>query len=310
MLFAVDLHGGDTYFLKILSVAKSRGVNILMMSGDLTGKAIIPIVKLNENLYVTNFFGADYRLKEDELPKMQNDIRKVGYYYHHCSRAEYEELRGKPEKMTELFDKLMQQTIQNWIGKVEEILPNDMRVIMNPGNDDTFAIDEVLKSSKRVEKTSGKRVNLDDTYNLVSCEWVNPTPWSSPRECNEGELEKRLRAEIQRASSTENLVCDFHSPPYNTILDSAPKLGKDMQLKYVMGQPLTEHVGSKAVRKVLEEYQPKLSLHGHIHESAGVCNIKRTECINPGSQYVEGIMHGCLLTLTPDKIDHQLIAGG
>lgn len=310
ILFATDLHGGDTYFLKALSLANSLKVNVLMLCGDLTGKAIVPIVKLDENLYVTTFFGVDYRIKEDELPKLQNDIRKVGYYYYHCSRAEYEEFRAKPERITELFDKLMQQTVQTWIRKIEEILPNDIRVIMNPGNDDTFAIDEVLKSSKRVEYTLGSCANLDDKHNVVSCDWVNPTPWNSPRECDERELEKRLRAEIQRASSTENLVCDFHVPAYNTILDLAPKLGKDLRPKFFMGQPVTDHVGSTAVRKVLEEFQPKLALHGHIHESAGVCNIKRTVCINPGSQYVEGMMHGCLVKLTPDKVDHQLIIGG
>jgi hypothetical protein len=45
-----------------------------MMCGDLTGKAIVPIVKLDQNLYVTNFFGVDYRMKEDELPKLQSEI--------------------------------------------------------------------------------------------------------------------------------------------------------------------------------------------------------------------------------------------
>ncbi len=310
ILFTTDLHGGDAYFLKILSVAKTSNVNILMMCGDLTGKAIVPIVKLGDNLYVTNFFGVDYRMKEDELPKMLNEIRKVGYYYYHCNRAEYEEFRAKPERITELFEKLMRQTIENWVAKIDEILPKDMRVLMNPGNDDTTAIDEVLKNSKRVEYTLEKCVELDDKHSLVACDWVNPTPWNSPRECSEGELEKRLRTELKRAPSTEHLVCDFHTPAYNTVLDLAPRLGKDMRPKYFMGTPIMDHVGSTSVRKVLEEFQPELALHGHIHESPGACNIKRTVCINPGSEYVEGIMHGCLVTLTPNKLDYHLIVGG
>ena len=156
ILFATDLHGGDTFFLKVLSLANSSKVSIVMMCGDLTGKAIVPIVKLDENLYVTNFFNTDYRLKKDEVPKMEKEIRQVGYYYYHSSRAEYEEFKKKPELVTELFDKLMQQTIEKWIDKVEDILPKDIRVVMNPGNDDTFAIDEVLKKSNRVEYTLGK----------------------------------------------------------------------------------------------------------------------------------------------------------
>ena len=249
-------------------------------------------------------------MKEDELPKLLNEIRRVGYYYYHCDRPKYEEFRAKPELVTELFDKLMLQTIENWLAKIDEILPKDMRVIMNPGNDDTFAIDELLKNSKRVEYTLGRCVGLDDKHSVVACDWVNPTPWDSPRECEEKELEKRLRTELKRAPSMDNLICDFHAPPYNTVLDIAPRLGKDMRPQFFMGTPMMDHVGSTSVSKVLKEYQPKLALHGHIHESAGVCNVKRTICINPGSAYVEGIMHGCLLTLTPDSVDHQLIIGG
>jgi hypothetical protein len=227
-----------------------------------------------------------------------------------CSRAEYDEFRAKPDRLTELFDKLMQQTIANWLVKIDEILPKDVRVLMNPGNDDIFAIDEVLKKSNRVEYTLGKCVELDDKHSLVACDWVNPTPWNSPRECSERESEKRLRTELARASSTENVVCDFHAPAVNTALDLAPRLGKDLRPKYFVGQPIMDHVGSTAVRKVLEEFQPKLALHGHIHESPGVCNIKRTTCINPGSEYVEGIMHRCLVTLKPEGLEHQLITGG
>jgi len=281
-----------------------------MMCGDLTGKAIVPIVNLEENTYVTNFFGVDYRMKKEEVPKLEKEIRKVGYYYYHCGRPEYEEFRKNPEKVTQLFDKVMRQTIENWLAKVDEVLPKDVRVLMNPGNDDTFAIDEVIKTSKRVEYTLGRCVDLDDKHSVVACDWVNPTPWNSPRECKEGELEKRLRAEVQRAPTTENLICDFHAPGYNTPLDLAPRLGKDLRPKYFMGTPIMDHVGSTAVRKVLEDVQPKLALHGHIHESPGVCNLKKTVCVNPGSEYVEGIMHGCLVTLKPDGLDTQLVVGG
>ena len=69
---------------------------------------------------------------------------------------------------------------------------------MNPGIDDTFAIDEVLKKSNRVDFTLGKKVELDDKHSLVACDWVNPTPWNSPRECSEADLEKRLRTELER----------------------------------------------------------------------------------------------------------------
>jgi len=310
ILFATDLHGSETFFGKILSVTKSFRVNILLISGDLTGKAIVPIVKTDKGRYFTTFFGQNYNIGETELPELENSIRKVGYYHFLCSREEYQDFKAEPKKVDELFDKLMQDTVDRWVSKIEEVVPNDIRVIMNPGNDDALVVDEALKRSKRTEYTVGKAVELDDLHSMVSCEWVNPTPWNSPRECTEQELERRLRTEMERVSDVSHLVCDFHPPPYNTTLDLAPKLRKDLQPKLFLGQPEYEHVGSKSVRKIIEQYQPLLGLHGHIHESASMCKLRKTICVNPGSEYNEGIMHGYLVTLTPAGVDCQPIIGG
>lgn len=55
----------------------------------------------------------------------------------------------------------------------------------------------------------------------------------------------------------------FHTPPSDTNLDRAATDGR--MIDHV---PLDLHVGSIAVRRLIEEKQPLLSLHGHIHESA------------------------------------------
>ncbi|TMV50319.1 hypothetical protein FE783_12265 [Paenibacillus mesophilus] len=64
----------------------------------------------------------------------------------------------------------------------------------------------------------------------------------------------------------------MHAPPFDTKLDA------------IHGG---NHVGSKAIRKRIEQIQPTLTLHGHIHESPYVTNgwfdtIGKTICINPG----------------------------
>jgi Icc-related predicted phosphoesterase len=61
-------------------------------------------------------------------------------------------------------------------------------------------------------------------------------------------------------------------------------------------------VGSKAVRKAIETYQPLLGLHGHVHEAKGFANIGRTLCLNPGSTYTEGVLSGYLVLLDKDSI--------
>jgi len=53
-----------------------------------------------------------------------------------------------------------------------------------------------------------------------------------------------------------------------------------------------------------------LSLHGHIHESQSVAKIGRTTCINPGSEYAEGILRGCLVTFVDGEVQgYQMTSG-
>ena len=72
----------------------------------------------------------------------------------------------------------------------------------------------------------------------------------------------------------------FHTPPYGTSLDRAALDGKTYE-----HVALDLHVGSIAVRRFIEERQPLLTLHGHVHESARLTGfwkiqIGRTTCIN------------------------------
>jgi Icc-related predicted phosphoesterase len=61
----------------------------------------------------------------------------------------------------------------------------------------------------------------------------------------------------------EHAVFLFHTPPYETNLDRAANDGK-----MVDHVPLDLHVGSIALRRFIEQRQPLVTLHGHIHESA------------------------------------------
>ncbi|NMB81224.1 MAG: hypothetical protein GYA14_05350 [Ignavibacteria bacterium] len=63
--------------------------------------------------------------------------------------------------------------------------------------------------------------------------------------------------------NVNNDIILFHGPPYKTKLDRAALDGK-----FIDHIPLDVHVGSVAIRKFIETKQPRLTLHGHIHESA------------------------------------------
>jgi Icc-related predicted phosphoesterase len=68
--------------------------------------------------------------------------------------------------------------------------------------------------------------------------------------------------------------------------------------------------GRSAVREFIEKHQPLLGLHGHIHESKGVAKIGRTVCVNPGSEYTEGILKGFLVELDEKGIRDYLFTSG
>ena len=63
----------------------------------------------------------------------------------------------------------------------------------------------------------------------------------------------------------------------------------------------THPVGSTAVRDAIQEFQPVLGLHGHIHEGKGSTRIGRTLCINPGSSYEQGQLLGAVVDLDGGK---------
>jgi Icc-related predicted phosphoesterase len=108
---------------------------------------------------------------------------------------------------------------------------------------------------------------------------------------------KKLEQEFGRVSTYENLLCNLHAPPFGTILDVAPKLGKDLKPKSIMGTIETTSVGSKAVKDAIMKYQPLVGLHGHIHECSAHTYLGKTLCVNPGSDYRRGILRGYVVDL-------------
>ncbi len=82
---------------------------------------------------------------------------------------------------------------------------------------------------------------------------------------------KTIQTDLQKLAADEDLsraIFLLHTPPYNTGLDRAALDGK--KVDHV---DLDVHIGSIAVRRFIESKQPLLTLHGHVHESAGITRI-------------------------------------
>lgn len=143
---------------------------------------------------------------------------------------------------------------------------------------------------------------------MITTGYSNPTPWNTERELGEGELKARIVQMAEEARHAETVVAVLHAPPFDSGLDQAPELDDDLRVQG--GGGLTAAVGSTAVREYLEEYQPLVGLHGHVHEGTGTARLGRTLCINPGSEYTEGVLAGAIVEVAGTEVlRHQLVRG-
>ncbi len=305
IFFATDVHGSEQVWRKWINTYEYYKADILMLCGDLTGKVIVPLILQGDGTVYCHVFGRDFHFPNDKekIREMEKKVRFSGYYPYVCGEEEVEKLQHDPRRQDELFDELMVKELERWLTILEEKLPKEVKVYVSPGNDDRFVIDPIIKNSERVEYPIGKVCNPCYDYEMITCEWSNPTPWDSPRECSEKMLREKLEEEFRRANGSERLICNFHCPPYNTRLDICAKIGKDLKPVAIFGKKQLIHAGSKAVREFIEEHQPLLGLHGHIHESYASEKIGRTLCINPGSEYTEGILRGYIIDLSRRGIE-------
>jgi hypothetical protein len=77
-----------------------------------------------------------------------------------------------------------------------------------------------------------------------------------------------IQGDLQRLTGSDDLahsILLFHTPPYQTALDRLA--GEPRIVDHV---PLDVHAGSIAVKRLIEDRQPCITLHGHIHESARI----------------------------------------
>jgi Icc-related predicted phosphoesterase len=315
LFFACDCHGSEIVWRKMLKASNYYKANVLLMCGDLTGKAAIPIIKIGSNKWEcmrsADLTQAEKNMEtlrsEEEVKRKMQEFRNMGYYPFETTPEEVQEISKDERKINQLINTLMRETLARWLKMIEKEIAKDVTVVVMPGNDDEYVIDDIIKENEGVVYPLEKVVQIDK-YEMISCSYVNPTPWQTPRECPEKDLRKILEKEFNRVDNYETLICNFHCPPYGTNLDLGPKLDKKWRPITVAGVPVTEHVGSKSVRELILHYQPLLGLHGHIHESCGFERLGRTLCLNPGSEYQIGVLRGYVIDLHPNgKINFQRV---
>jgi Icc-related predicted phosphoesterase len=312
IFFATDLHGSEKCFLKFVNAAKFYKADTLIMGGDITGKMIIPIIKETNGKCHATFSGNKRSAgNEEELQDLQRAIRFAGYYPYMTNPQEMEKLQSDDSRVQVIFKELMLNNVKRWVQLAEERLKaSNVKVYITGGNDDIAEIEDIIGSSSYVIDPEDKVVDVAGKFEMVSTGWSNPTPWKTARECSEEQLWAKIEKMAGQVKNVKNSIFNLHVPPIDSGLDTCPKLDDNLKPIIAGGEIVMTAGGSTSVRKAIETYQPLLGLHGHIHESKGFLKVGRTLCLNPGSEYSEGILRGALVELDDGEVKNFLLTQG
>jgi Icc-related predicted phosphoesterase len=311
IFFAADIHGSERVFRKFLKAAPFYGAKAAIFGGDITGKRIVPLVAQENGRLRAELLGASYEVETGAaLDDLEARIRMNGFYPYRTMADEVARLNDDADYRAEVFRRVMRETAERWVTLGDqELRAAGIPALMIAGNDDEPEVAEILAQGSWIVNAEGRVVELEG-YQVASYGYSTTTPWHSPREVTEPEMEAALLELAERLEPARPTIFNLHDPPHASGLDLALKLSPDLRVVTTGGEAQREPVGSKAVRAALERAQPVLSLHGHIHESRGAGRVGRTVCLNPGSSYGEGVLDGVLVTLEGDRVvSHQFVSG-
>jgi Icc-related predicted phosphoesterase len=299
IFFATDIHGSDVCWRKFLNAGAFHKADVLIMGGDMTGKAMVPIVKRANDWRLTLQDQEHVLTTEDEVKAMEKRILDRGYYPIRLSADEVAAWDSDPALVDARFKAEMVAAVQRWMNMADERLNGtSIRCVVSPANDDIFELDPIIDAAQRVNLGEANVIDLDG-FTMVSTGWANTTPWNTYRELPDPELRLKIDGLLETVPDRRRAIFNFHAPPYGSNLDNAPKLDADM--RYVSAGQALVPVGSKAVRDAIVAYEPVLSLHGHIHEGRGAVKIGRTLAVNPGSTYEDGVLQAAIVDLDSKK---------
>lgn len=308
--FATDVHGSEHCFKKFLKAGAFYGVEAVILGGDVAGKGLVPIVEGPAGSWDATFFGSPLHLEDEAaVVDLEGRLRAQGLYPYRCSPDEAADLAAGGDALDLAFERVIGEGLERWIAMADEQLrAAGIPCLVMPGNDDPPMVKRLLSDASWLVQAEERVVGFGP-FQVASLGYSTPTPWNSPREISEEDMESKLRAMAAQLDPSMPTIFNLHNPPYDTLVDRAFKLTSDMRIETAGGEPVTAPVGSHSVRTVIEEVQPVLALVGHIHEARGTAKVGRTLVCNPGSVYQDGILQGSLITYDGKVRSQRFVSG-
>ncbi|GEM_PF-1289981 len=287
IIFATDVHGNLLVYEYVLRAAKELGIKNIVFGGDFAPKKAL--INFNKKMMFEPATGVWHPYSPV--------FGQIGYWILHTKLAPSHASIAKLSKV--IWDQFGKAQVEftRQLAKVFgdfKAKNSGFEIFIMPGNDDTLKTLHLLNEAEAEGKLKQchMKVHRIGDYNLVGYAFIAPTPfkfkhWEKP----EAEIYSELK-HLAKGLDSEKTIVSTHVPPKNTPLD----LLWDRK----------SHVGSKAVLRFIKEFQPRLSLHGHIHEApemSGRFSVKIGESlsINPGGS--EHGVHAMLINL--ESLKHK-----
>jgi len=170
---------------------------------------------------------------------------------------------------------------------IEQIKAYNSAIYAQIGNMDTKEVENYYEETNI--NVHNKIISLSSEVSLLGLGYSIPTPFGTPSEVEEKQMQLWLADMMEPARESRHLIFMTHTPPFQTNVD---KVSSGVS------------VGSPAVRKFIEDVQPELCITGHIHEARSVDFIGRTKVINPGNFGAGGYVK---IVFDGEKLDAELL---
>ena len=131
-----------------------RGLHhVLVLGGDLTGKAVLPICRQADGSHLAHRSGDTVTLRSrDEIEAYSRRAANMGFYPIVMPEDEFRELSADEARREKLFKKLVCDRVEEWCDFAgEKLAGTGIPLITAPGNDDFFEMDDVLNGSPHIE---------------------------------------------------------------------------------------------------------------------------------------------------------------
>ena len=121
--YTTDLHGSDKCWRKFLATPKFYQADFIVIGGDITGKIIVPIIRLPKGRAEATFMGRKRKLKkEKDIEELKLVIANTGQYPVEMTQEEFQSYEEDPSQLDDLFRDILVGRVEEWIKMADERL--------------------------------------------------------------------------------------------------------------------------------------------------------------------------------------------